>query len=169
MDIHIDPAILFRMEIYKSHVELVRRSQERRFEILRYSFAGLATYYAFLMTLRAPSVVCTHTAITLVWIPIFFLTMVFLYISIVNRNIAKHGQFLKYLFDNAMNKHGLGPNLYNDFINAYEPSTIERLLERGRLHYTQLVVLAMIGGVIALFLALGVDPSDPICQPKGTS
>lgn len=147
--------ITFRVDIYKTHVGHVQRGQSMRYEILRYTMIGLALYFSFLASQGGQRFVCEHPDVAILGLPLFVLGQVFVYISLINRNIAKHGEFLKYFYEQGLEPLGLGPNLYRAFIREYAASPIERLLERGRLHYSQLFVLVLMLGCAAIWL--GVD------------
>ncbi|MEM6422803.1 MAG: hypothetical protein AAF698_09455, partial [Pseudomonadota bacterium] len=87
-----------------AHIDHIRTGQARRFEILRYTFAGFFAYFAFLLSVDTPGFLCLYPFETVVLIPVFLLIQVFLYIWIVNWNIAKHGGYIEYLY-----REGLEP------------------------------------------------------------
>jgi hypothetical protein len=147
----------FRVGIWKIHVEHVRHAQGMRYEILRYTIIGLAIYFSFLMSQVGKSLMCSHPDTVLLGLPVFVLAQVFVYISLLNRNITKHGEFLKYLFEQGLEPLGLGPNMYREFIRSYRASTLERLLERGHLHYSQLFVLLLMLGCAAIHVSVDVS------------
>ncbi len=149
--------IAFRVDIYKTHVGHVQRGQSMRYEILRYTMIGLALYFSFLASQAGQRFVCGHPDTAILGLPVFVLAQVFIYISLINRNIAKHGEFLKYFYKEGLEPLGLGPNLYRQFIHTYSASPIERLLERGRLHYSQLFVLALMIGCGAIWWSVDVS------------
>ena len=156
-----DPAmrkelIDFRVAIFKQHVDHVRNAQGMRYDILRYTIIGLALYYSFLTSQAEQRFVCQYPEVAILWLPVFVLAQVFVYISLVNRNITKHGEFLKHFFKEGLEPLGLGPNLYREFIHSYNASWLERMLERGRLHYSQLFVLVLTLGCAAVWYAVDV-------------
>ena len=148
--------IAFRVDIWKTHVEQVRYAQGMRYEILRYTIIGLAIYFSFLLSQVGKSLMCSYPDTVLLGLPVFVLAQVFIYISLLNRNITKHGEFLKYLFEHGLEPLGLGPNMYREFIRNYRASALERLLERGHLHYSQVFVLLLMLGCVAIHLSMDV-------------
>lgn len=167
-----DPAIreqraAFRISIYQSHVDHIRTGQARRYEILRFTIAGAGLYFAFLLSSVDIPLLCEHTGLVLFVLPGFVLALVYAYIALVNRNIKKHGAFIKFLFEEGLVPDGMGQNLYRKFLQTYEASWTERQLERGLMHYSQGFIVIMILACLGLYLL--VDPSIfQSCQPKGS-
>lgn len=147
----------FRVGIFRTHVEHVRNAQTMRYDILRYTIIGLALYFSFLASQAEHRFVCEYPDIAILGLPLFVLAQVFLYISLVNRNISKHGAFLKHLFQEGLEPLGLGPNLYREFIRDYRASWLERALERGHVHYSQLFVLVLMAGLALAWWAMDVS------------
>ena len=100
--------VAFRVDIWKSHIEHVRNGQAMRYDILRYTIVGLAFYFSFLLVQADQRFLCNYPDFSLLGLPIFVLAQVFVYISLVNRNISKHGAFLKYLFTEGLEPLGMG-------------------------------------------------------------
>ena len=105
-----------------------------------------------------------RVVVAILGLPHFVLAQVFVYISLVNRNISKHGAFLKHLFKEGLEPLGLGPNIYREFIRDYRASWLERLLERGHLHYSQLFVLVLMAGLALAWWAMDVT-AFARCKP----
>ena len=154
----------FRISIYQSHVDHIRTGQARRYEILRFTIAGAGLYFAFLLSSVEITLLCDHTGLVLFVLPGFVLALVYAYIALVNRNIKKHGAFIKYLFEEGLTPDGMGENLYRKFLQTYDASWTERQMERGFMHYSQGFIVIMI--VTCLVLYLLVDPGIfQSCQP----
>ncbi|MEM1298419.1 MAG: hypothetical protein AAGH68_04000 [Pseudomonadota bacterium] len=144
----------FLADSFKTHVEQIRVSQARRFEILRYIFVGYFAYWAFLFGTERTGIICNFPFETVVLIPGFLLLQAFLYIGMLNRNIHKHGAFLAYLFDNGLAVEGLGENLYAQFLKTREgdPGALARGLNALGVHYSQLVLGVLAGAALLLYV-----------------
>lgn len=136
-----------------THIDHIRTGQARRFEILRYTFAGFFAYFAFLLSVDNQAFLCLYPFETVVLIPVFLLIQVFLYIWIVNWNIEKHGGFIDYLFRNGLVPLGLGPNHYGDYLRDehYRRRHVSRLLAQYALHSSQGVLVVLSVGCVVLF------------------
>lgn len=143
----------FLIDNFDAHVDHIRVGQARRFEILRYSFAGFFAYFAFILSIEEKLFLCSFPFETLVLIPGFLCVLVFLYIWIVNWNIGKHGRYIAYLFDNGLNDMGIGPNLYQEFLQKqyYSRNRVAGLLNRWHLHSSQAILAVLILGCTVLY------------------
>ncbi|MEO0819438.1 MAG: hypothetical protein AAF074_03335 [Pseudomonadota bacterium] len=143
----------FLVKSLESHIAHIRTGQARRFEILRYTFIGFFAYFAFLLSVENTSFLCLYPFETVVLIPVFLLIQVFLYIWIVNWNIAKHGRYIGYLFENGLQAHGLGPNLYGTFMATEHLARrrLARALDRLALHASQGVLVVLAVGCVVLY------------------
>ncbi|MEL6197572.1 MAG: hypothetical protein AAFT19_06980 [Pseudomonadota bacterium] len=86
--------------------------------------------------------------------PVFLLIQVFLYIWIVNWNIAKHGGYIEYLYREGLEPLGLGPNLYGRYMGTrHHPRfPLSRWLDVGALHASQGVLLVLSVGCVVLYV-----------------
>lgn len=144
----------FLTESHAQHIEHIRTGQARRFEILRYTFAGFFAYFAFLLSVDDARFLCVFSFETIVVIPGFLLLQVFLYIWIANWNIAKHAAYIDYLFREGLGPLGLGPNRYQNFLDAeyYPRNKAMQLISQMGLHSSQGVLAVLAIGCVVLYL-----------------
>ena len=142
----------FLIDNFEAHVDHIRVGQARRFEILRYSFAGFFAYFAFILSIKDKLFLCTFPFETIVLIPSFLCVLVFLYIWIVNWNIGKHGRYIGYLFEHGLKGLGIGPNLYQEFLQKqyYRRNRVAKLMDRAHLHSSQAILVVLIVGCAVL-------------------
>lgn len=143
----------FLIDNFEAHVDHIRVGQARRFEILRYSFAGFFAYFAFILSIEEKRFLCAFPFETIVLIPSFLCVLVFLYIWIVNWNIGKHGRYIGFLFKHGLNELGVGPNLYQEFLQKqhYRRNHLARFLDRWHLHSSQAILAVLILGCVVLY------------------
>ena len=114
---------------------------------------GYFAYWVHLFGTDNAGFICNFTFETVVLIPGFLLSQVFLYIGIINRNIRKHGAFLSYLFENGLTAAGLGENHYARFLalNEIRPGPLARVFESLGIHFSQLVLGVLAGASVLLY------------------
>lgn len=143
----------FLINNFDAHVDHIRTGQSRRFEILRYSFAGFFAFFAFILSIEDKRFLCVYPFETIVLIPGFLAVLVFLYIWIVNWNITKHGRYIQYMFDKELDALGIGPNLYQDFLRDehFAKNRIAKVVDTLSLHSSQGVLAILILGCLVLY------------------
>ncbi len=148
-----DKRLEFLIDSYKTHVDYIRSRQDRRFEILRYAFVGFFAYFAFLFSVGNNQFICRFPFEFFVLVPSFLILMASCYIGLINRNIDKHGSYIRYLFENGLKEFGLGTNHFDNFLTNeyYLHSSRVRWFVKSPLHPSQIVLVGMIFACLILF------------------